>query len=164
MSGSNTGRAPRTEGEWGRDTRQRIKALENPATVRIGSWVLSERDGELVATTPGRAPVVLTAVLAEADTSGLRRIQRLVTVSGTSGGQMALVYRGEPTSAFAWNAPAATVLNAILALRTSYTALDFDVVGPNGGPWLITLPGGSLDYDATLLTGSGPTVQITVPA
>lgn len=147
-----------------RDFNKRIKALENTTTVRLGSWVISERDGELVATKPGRAPVDLTALVAEPDTSGLRRIQRLVTLSGTTGGQMALVYRGEPTAAFAWNAPATSVLAAILALRTSYTALDFDVSGPNGGPWLITFPGGSLDADWSLLTGSAPGVAITVPA
>jgi len=142
---------------------QQIKELTNRDTVRLGSWVLSERDGEIVATKPGRAPVVLTRALADIDTSGLRRIQRLVTLSGTSGGQLVLIYRDEPTAPFAWNATPTVVLNALLALRTSYTALDFDVTGPNGGPWLITFPGGSLAADLTLLTGAAPAVDITIP-
>ncbi|MDX1880081.1 hypothetical protein SBE55_19960 [Mycolicibacterium sp. 141076] len=162
MSGSNVGRRPHTEAEWARDVQQQIKEFKSRDTVRLGSWVLSERDGEIVATKPGRAPVVLTEVLAAADTSGLRRVQRLITVSGTTGGSLGLVYRGDPLTV-PWNASQAQLLAAFLGLRTSYTALDFNVTGPNGGPWIVTHPGGTLDADLTGLTGSAPAVDITIP-
>lgn len=162
MSGSNVGRRPRTDPEWARDVQQQMKELRNRNTLRLGEWVLSERGGEIVATKPGRAPVVLTEVLAAADTSGLRRVQRLITLSGVSGGNLGLIYRGDPLTV-PWNASQATLLNAFLALRTTYTALDFNVTGPNGGPWIVTHPGGTLEADLTNLTGSSPAVDITVP-
>lgn len=163
MSGSNVGRRPRTDQELMRDFQQQIKDLQARDTLRLGEWVLSERGGEIVATKPGRAPVVLTKVLDEADTSGLRRVQRIITVSGTTGGTLGLVYRGDPLTV-PYNASQATLLNAFLALRTSYTALDFNVTGPNGGPWIVTHPGGTLDADLTGLTGPSPAVDITVPS
>ncbi len=163
MSGSHVGRRPRTEAQWARDQQQQIKALQNRDTLRLGEWVLSERDGEIVATKPGRTPVVLTKALEEADTSGLRRVQRLITLSGVTGGNLGLIYRGDPLTV-SWNASQATLLNAFLALRTAYTALDFNVTGPNGGPWLVTHPGGTLDADLTGLTGPSPAVDITVPS
>lgn len=161
MSGSNVGRAPRDDSEWARDVERRLRALERKQTVRIGNWVLSERAGELVATAPGREPVVLTAELAAADSGVVPQIQRVVTIVGSpsSGATFTLIYRGAPTTALPANASQTAVLNALLALSVRYTVLDFNVTGANGGPWTITLPQGSLSADDSQLTGA--TVQIT---
>ncbi|SON63382.1 hypothetical protein MSIMFI_04912 [Mycobacterium simulans] len=53
MSGIATGRTPRTGAEWARDVERRLGQLENPRTQRVGPWVLSHRDGALIATRPG---------------------------------------------------------------------------------------------------------------
>lgn len=52
-------RAPRTNAEWARDVNARLRALEQPATSRIGNWVLSSRGGHLVARSGDGAEVVI---------------------------------------------------------------------------------------------------------
>ena len=47
------GQPPNTDAEWARDTENRMRRLESPNTMRIGPWVISSRDGELIATKPG---------------------------------------------------------------------------------------------------------------
>ncbi|MBL3743183.1 hypothetical protein IQ261_02890, partial [Mycobacteroides abscessus subsp. massiliense] len=47
------GQAPRTDQEWTREVAQRLSALENPRTIRVGKWVLSAVAGRLMATSPG---------------------------------------------------------------------------------------------------------------
>jgi hypothetical protein len=62
MRGSRRGRAPRTDPEWAREIQRRIDSLESSTTVRIGPWVLSAQDGQLVATAAGQR-VVLSEIL-----------------------------------------------------------------------------------------------------
>lgn len=47
------GTPPAGDAEWARDTEKRLRQLESPNTMRVGPWVISSRDGELVATKPG---------------------------------------------------------------------------------------------------------------
>ena len=163
MSRTGNGRDRRvdTDGEWAREVERRLSAIEK--TKRIGSWVLSEQDGEIVATKPGRALVSITAALQTADAAtGTGRVMRVVQLLGSpTAGTWGLLFRGAPTiNTLAINASATAVLNAILALNPRYTALDFDVVGNNGGPWTVTTPAGSRGGDATLLTPTTASVDI----
>lgn len=153
-----------TDGQWARSVEQRLNAMERPDTMRIGEWVVSSRDGELVATTPGRPPVSITAALTgAAAATGTGRIYRVVQLLGSpTSGTWGLVYRGSPTvNTLSRTATAAAVLQALLDLDSTYTALDFNVTGANGGPWTLAIPAGSLSGDATLLGGgTNPSVDI----
>ena len=168
MSTNGNGRDRRidTDGEWAREVERRLDALARQPTSRVGGWVLSERDGEIVATKPGRAAVNITRTLVAVDQpGGTERVMRVVTLVGPpTGGTWGLLFRGAPTiNTLSINATSTAVLNAILALDPRYTALDFNVTGANGGPWTITTPAGSLDADSTLLTaaaGVTPVVDI----
>lgn len=153
-----------TDGEWAREVERRQRANERPETLRLSNWVLSVRDGEIIATTPGRAPVAITAALATATAdTGTGRVMRLVQILGApTSGTWGFLYRGAPTvNTLSRTATATDLLNALLNLDVRYTALDFNVTGPNGGPWYVTTPVGSLDADSTLLGGgTAPVVDI----
>lgn len=47
------GQPPTSDAEWARETEKRLRQLESPNTVRVGPWVISSQEGELVATKPG---------------------------------------------------------------------------------------------------------------
>lgn len=52
MSGLTSGRKPDTDAQWARDVEKRLQTLEaGGRAVRIGEWVIADRDGKLVATT-----------------------------------------------------------------------------------------------------------------
>lgn len=53
MSGSPL-RPPQTSAEWARDTERRLRALENPQSLRIGPWVITAVDGKLIAAKPAQ--------------------------------------------------------------------------------------------------------------
>lgn len=74
MSGTNTGRAPRTDAEWARDIQKRVAALENPSAARVGEWVITSRSGELIAARDGEVVNLVTSdgVDEEAVTSIIR--------------------------------------------------------------------------------------------
>ncbi|QGH80038.1 minor tail protein [Gordonia phage NHagos] len=74
MSGSNTGRAPRTDAEWARDITQRVKSLENPTAARVGEWVITSQSGTLIAARNGETVNLVTSdgVDEEAVTSIIR--------------------------------------------------------------------------------------------
>lgn len=54
------GQAPRNNEEWALSVEQRLRAAASPPTARIGQWVLSDIDGELVAQRPGQSPISLS--------------------------------------------------------------------------------------------------------
>ena len=58
MSGYSTGRRPRTDAEWAREIQARIAALEASGSIRVGDWVLNNKDGHLIATAPGSKVVL----------------------------------------------------------------------------------------------------------
>lgn len=71
-----------------------------------------------------------------------------VTLGSQASGTFTLTFGGLTTSAIAYNASAATVKAALVALDDGHDAADWAVTGSNGGPYAITTPGG-------ILTGSG---------
>ena len=161
MSGRRTGRGPQNDPELVRDIVQRQDDLDTSKTVRIGSWVLSEQGGELWATAPGRSEQ-LTGLSTPMEMPTVDRIRRRVTLIGApSGGSWRLIYRGLTTSNLTYNESAGDILDALLALSAAFVPLDFAVEGPNAGPWVLTMPPGSLDADGSTLTGgSSPSVDI----
>ncbi|MFA5707937.1 hypothetical protein [Mycolicibacterium sp.] len=56
------GRSVLSDQEWARTVEQRLRALANPQTQRVGEFVLSSRGGQLVATRPGQAPLEVGGV------------------------------------------------------------------------------------------------------
>jgi hypothetical protein len=161
VSGVATGKAPADDVELLRDVLARLRALERATTVRVGSWVLSEIDGEVVASKAGQRVVLTEEAITVAAATG--RTMRLVTLTGApTGGTFALTYKARTTTNIHWNDTADNVLAALLALSGAYTTLDFAVTGPDGGPWTITTPVGSLSADNVALTGgTTPAVAIT---
>lgn len=67
--------------------------------------------------------------------------QWLTTLGTQSSGTFTLTFLGNPTSAIAFGATAATVKTALVALDDGYTASDWTVSGSAGGPYTITTPG-----------------------
>ena len=56
---SKRGRPPRTDAEWAREIQRRLEVLESATTVRIGQWVLSVSNGDLIASTASGTQVII---------------------------------------------------------------------------------------------------------
>lgn len=77
MSGTNTGRAPRSDAEWARDTNRRLDALENPDTARVGEWVISSTGGQLIATKQGDQVIIGNSEVSATEfTDAIRGVHR----------------------------------------------------------------------------------------
>jgi hypothetical protein len=64
---------PATDAEWVRQVSQRLRALENKPTTRVGDWVFSETDeGRLIVQKPGIISDVGVPVTEEIDLTALR--------------------------------------------------------------------------------------------
>jgi hypothetical protein len=94
-------------------------------------------------------------------------VQTLTVTGAPTGGTFTLSFDGATTAAIAYNAAAATVQAALLALP-SIGAGEVTVTGGAGGPWTVTFLGGlagtnvaAITTDATSLTG-GTTPNVTV--
>ena len=72
----------------------------------------------------------------------------IVTLGSPSAGTFTLTYKGNTTSTIAYNASAATVKSALVALDDGYGSSDWTVSGSNGGPYTVTTP-------RAAITGSG---------
>lgn len=90
-----------------------------------------------------------------------------LTITGATGGTYTLTFDGETTSALAYNANAAAIQAALLALGNLDTG---DVVVTGAGPYTITFGGDYVDMDVesivangASLTGTSPTAVITTP-
>lgn len=101
---------------------------------------------------------------------GTNEVQ-LVTITGTpAGGTFTLTFDGEITAPIAYNATAATVQAALLALA-SLRSGDVVVTGSAGGPYTLTFAGDFAAEDVATLTasalgltgGTSPAVAITTP-
>lgn len=68
------GTPPRGGAQWVRSVEQRLAALARPAALRIGPWVLSHRDGSLVATRPGETVELSTGEPVTIDIGALRGV------------------------------------------------------------------------------------------
>lgn len=147
---------------------RRVNALENPKASRAGSWVFSDRDGDLWASAPGRPAINFSALAAfmagftpVIEQTGVWR--RTVTIfGGATGGSFVLYYNEMPTANIAYNASAATVATRIIDLSTDLDASKVLVSAPSsGGPWTIVAPSGSLTATWDNLTGgTDPYVEI----
>lgn len=76
-----------------------------------------------------------------------------VTLGSPSGGTFTLTYRGRTTDTIAYNATAAAVKSALVALDDGYSASNWTVTGSSGGPYTITTPGGAVTGSGASLTG-----------
>ena len=76
------GRNPQTDAEWARGTEQRLRALEQGQSTRVGEWVISSQDGELVATKPGETLALGQAAATTTSTSDVTRGFVIDTVNG----------------------------------------------------------------------------------
>jgi hypothetical protein len=100
------------------------------------------------------------------DTAATNEVQ-LVTLTSATGGTFLLTFNGQTTAAIAYNATAAAVKAALVALSNIDTG-DIDVAGNAGGPYTITFKGAyanqnvaQITADGALLTGSGHNVSAT---
>lgn len=72
-----------------------------------------------------------------------------VTLGTQSSGSFTLTFEGNTTATIAYNATAANVKSALVALDDGYTSSDWTVAGSAGGPYTVTTPNGRP------VTGSG---------
>lgn len=106
---------------------------------------------------PGNAPA------ADIAPSQGDAITRTVSITGgPTGGDFTLIYRGAETAVIAYNANAAAVKAAIVALDDGYDAADFVATGgPLPAAVTLTIPGGTLVAgDNNLTGGTTPTVVV----
>lgn len=101
---------------------------------------------------------------------GANEVQ-LVTITGTpAGGTFTLTFDGETTAGIVFNATAAAVQAALLALA-SLALGDVVVTGSAGGPYTLTFGGDFTEDDVATLTasalgltgGTAPAVAVTTP-
>lgn len=99
--------------------------------------------------------------------SGLDEVQTVTITGSPTGGTFTLTYSGQTTAAIAYNASAATVKNALVAL-SNLKAEDITVTGNAGGPYTVTFNGGLVDgvnvpqmtAASSLTGGSSPDVTV----
>jgi len=68
MSGSQTGKSPRSDAEWAREVNQRLRSLEQSVVARIGQWTLYNTGTSLLAARPGQV-VALDTTAQQSDLS-----------------------------------------------------------------------------------------------
>jgi hypothetical protein len=91
---------------------------------------------------------------ASADTGLVDPSAAVVTLGTPSAGTFTLTWRGHTTATIAYNATAATVKTALVALDDNYGSSDWDVTGSAGGPYTITPPAaGPITGNGASLTG-----------
>lgn len=163
-------KTPQTDAQWALKVEQRLRALEATGPTRVGSWVISEVDGQLVATKPGQSqPITVLDTSATAGpTPNIRQLAVVTLVSEPAGftNQFSLSYRGQTTPMMTIDSTHATdIQTALVALFVQYTALDFNVTGVVGGPWTIAFPGDVMQIGATTTTSTlhPPPVMTCVP-
>lgn len=96
-------------------------------------------------------------------TEGTNEVQVVTITGGPTGGTFVLHFEGEDTSAIAYNATAAAVQAALLALA-AFRSGDVVVTGSAGGPYTLTFGGDFADDDVTALTATGSFTGGTSPA
>lgn len=155
--------APRNDPEWARQTEQRLHAAETAGdAIRIGQWVIADRDGELSITSLDGRSFSLTKGLATVETlsnatpaadTKFKTVRRVYISGWVIGGTFTLTLDGATTDPIPYNASAA-VVKAALAALPNYAASDFIVRGNDGGTWTIGFPG-------LALTGNGSGLDFT---
>ena len=85
-----------------------------------------------------------------------------VTLGSPSAGDFTLTFKGKTTTAVAYNATAATLKTALVALDDGYLAADWTVTGNAGGPYTVTTPSGAITGSGAGLTdGTFSVVAVT---
>lgn len=100
--------------------------------------------------------------------TGTDEVQRVELTGSPTGGTFTLTYSGQTTAGIAFDATAAAVQSALVALSNIDT-YDVVVTGPNGGPWYVWFTGtlGVTNVAAMTASGAGltggttPSVDIT---
>lgn len=82
-----------------------------------------------------------------------------VGVGAATAGTFTLTWNGKTTSALAYNATAAAIKTALVALDDGYVAADFTTSG-TAPTWSVTVPGGTVTGDGAALTGGALTVVV----
>lgn len=107
-----------------------------------------------------------TSGLYEPYASVTNEVQTATVTGGPTGGTFTLTFSGQTTAAIAYNASAATVQSALVAL-SNVAPGDITVTGATGGPYTLTFGGAylgdnvaSLTATATLTGGTTPGVTI----
>ena len=96
-------------------------------------------------------------------TGGTNEVQT-VTISGVpTGGTFTLNYDGQVTAAIAYNATAATVQAALIAL-SNLAPGDVTVTGTAGGPWTVTFGGARAGINVPQITAVAAFTGGTTPA
>ena len=95
---------------------------------------------------------------------GANEVQTVTITGSPTGGNFTLTYGGATTSNIAYNASAATVKAALIAL-SSIEEGNVDVTGSNGGPYTVTFTGGNNVAQMTasgagLTGGTSPSVTV----
>jgi hypothetical protein len=126
-----------------------------PWTVEFsGSTVLGANQAQMTgsgASLSGSAPDIATT--REAVQPGDEK-QLVTLLGGPASGTFTLSYSGQTTSAIAYNASAAVVRNALIAL-SNIGVSDVLVSGEAGGPWTVTFQGSLGGQDVVMMTGDG---------
>lgn len=87
-----------------------------------------------------------------APTGGVNDVQTVSLTGAPTGGTFTLTYAGQTTAGIAFNANAAAVLSALVAL-SNIDPGDVTVTGT--GPWVVTFGGTKAYASQTVMTGSG---------
>lgn len=83
-----------------------------------------------------------------------------VALGAPSAGNFTLTLNGRTTANIAYNATAAAVKSAIVALDDGIEAADVTVTGSNGGPYTVTVPGSLTGSGAGLTGGTFAITQV----
>jgi hypothetical protein len=98
--------------------------------------------------------------------SGAANEQQTITITGTpTGGTFTLTFQGQTTSNIAFNASAATVQSALLALSNMHSTDVVVTGGPGPGtPWVATFQGAYANVNVTQMTATSSLTGGTAPA
>jgi len=138
-------------------------AVPSTVTVPAGSIVTTAGDG--ITTVPQAFATGGVATIPPGATTSASNQQETVTITGSpGGGYITLTHVGQTTGHIAYNAAAADVQTALVALsnvgNNSVTGSpNVAVGGPNGGPWVVTWQGnlGGLIFTVMSASGAGLT-------
>lgn len=108
------------------------------------------------------------SIVINPDTTAITTVQTVTLTGSPNGGTFDLTFSGQTTGAIEWNAAAADVQAALLALA-NITDNDVHVTGPTGGPWVVTFGddlGGTsqpiFTKDASALTAASGTPDVNI--
>ena len=108
----------------------------------------------MTADASGLSGCSVAVVTTQEAAAAVNEIQSVSLDSGTSGGTFTLTFNAEETAGIAYDATSADVLSALVALTTP-VAGDFNVDGPDGGPWDVEFVQNYAGADQTAMTGDG---------